>query len=208
MVLVERADLPDLFAHARAFDAATGGQIETGSVDFAKSVMTGVEHGLVRDAVAKRLLDELRATHAADGAALRKVGGLLEALKNSDACRVCRHDLLREMLQTINIAVADGTDLVSAAVRVRESFRHRGRKLPRHAVGSTLLLKGLETDHAIILDADRMDRKNLYVALTRATKSVTVFSRDSVLRPRPSPGHATRRSRGRPPQTALPGPTK
>lgn len=39
----------------------------------------------------------------------------------------------------------------------------------------------LEFDHAIILDADSFDRKNLYVALTRASKTVTIISNSSVL---------------------------
>jgi DNA helicase-2/ATP-dependent DNA helicase PcrA len=36
-----------------------------------------------------------------------------------------------------------------------------GRSLPRRGVGSTLLLKGLEADVCVILDADKLNAKNL-----------------------------------------------
>ncbi len=53
-----------------------------------------------------------------------------------------------------------------------------GRILPRCAVGTTLLVKGLEFDHAVVLDADAYDARNLYVALTRGVQSLTVASRE------------------------------
>ena len=37
---------------------------------------------------------------------------------------------------------------------------------------------------AIILDADGMDKKNLYVAMTRGAKSLTILSRGTVLNPK------------------------
>ena len=50
-----------------------------------------------------------------------------------------------------------------AAIRMREQNRLLGRPLPKRAVGSTLLLKGLEAEIAVILDADAVDPANLYV---------------------------------------------
>jgi len=37
-------------------------------------------------------------------------------------------------------------------------------------------VKGLEYDHAIILDADLLGLKELYVALTRGSRSITIIS--------------------------------
>lgn len=36
------------------------------------------------------------------------------------------------------------------------------------------MLKALEYDHAVILDADSLDAKNLYVAMTRGAKTLTI----------------------------------
>jgi DNA helicase-2/ATP-dependent DNA helicase PcrA len=37
-------------------------------------------------------------------------------------------------------------------------------------------VKGLEFDHAVIIHADNMTRKDWYVALTRAAKGITILS--------------------------------
>ncbi len=68
---------------------------------------------------------------------------------------------------------------------VRNRSRRLGRILPRCAVGTTLLVKGLEFDHAVVLDTDAYDARNLYVALTRGAKSLTVTSRHRSLYPVP-----------------------
>ena len=49
-----------------------------------------------------------------------------------------------------------------AVTKIREQYRMMGRRLPGRAVGSTLLLKGLEADAVVILDADGMNSRNLY----------------------------------------------
>jgi DNA helicase IV len=46
-----------------------------------------------------------------------------------------------------------------------------------------LLVKGLEFDHVIIVDVERFKRNDLYVALTRGARSVTVISESYILRP-------------------------
>jgi len=55
-------------------------------------------------------------------------------------------------------------------------MRHKGRPLiHQKLIGTTLLVKGLEYDHAVILDADVLDAKHLYVAMTRGSKSLTII---------------------------------
>jgi len=55
-------------------------------------------------------------------------------------------------------------------------MRHSGRPINhRKLIGTTLLVKGLEYDHAFILDADSLDAKDLYVAMTREAKSLTII---------------------------------
>ncbi len=48
-------------------------------------------------------------------------------------------------------------------------------------VGSTLLLKGLEADHTVIVDADVMKATDLYVAISRGSRSLTVVSKSPLL---------------------------
>jgi hypothetical protein len=76
---------------------------------------------------------------------------------------------------------ANGPSFQEAAIRMREQNRLVGRPLPKRAVGSTLLLKGLEAEVSVILDADSLDAKNLYVAMTRGSKGLTVCSSMPIL---------------------------
>jgi len=45
-------------------------------------------------------------------------------------------------------------------------------------------VKGLEFDHAVVLDADEMNANNLYVALTRGAKTLTVVSKRRIITPK------------------------
>ena len=54
----------------------------------------------------------------------------------------------------------------------------------RFTVSRTLLMEGLQFDHAIVLDAGALDTNNLYVALTRASRTLHVLADKSVLSPR------------------------
>ena len=83
----------------------------------------------------------------------------------------------------MHAAAAGGTTLLDAVLQARERNRHLGRPVSRRAVGSTLLLKGLEADVAVILHPEMMDAPNLYVALTRGARRLVVCSDAPVLRP-------------------------
>ncbi len=51
------------------------------------------------------------------------------------------------------------------------------------AIGTALLLKGLEADACLIMDAHTLDRHQLYVALTRGAKAIHIWSDTSTLNP-------------------------
>jgi len=82
------------------------------------------------------------------------------------------------------MAAAGTHSLRDAALQVRERNRLLGRPLSRRAVGSTLLLKGLEADIAVILNPSQMDSNNLYVAMTRGAKKLVICSENPILKPR------------------------
>jgi len=74
--------------------------------------------------------------------------------------------------------------LAEAAEKYHAEFRYRGRPVGRRKlIGTTLLVKSLEFDHAIVLDAKSLSRKELYVAFTRGAKSLTIISSSPVLNP-------------------------
>lgn len=89
-----------------------------------------------------------------------------------------RRDLLNRMMGVLRTHEENpGLTLTEAAGRYQREFRYSGRPI-RHnkLIGTTLLVKGLEYDHAIVLEAESMTAKDLYVALTRGAKSVSIVT--------------------------------
>lgn len=68
-----------------------------------------------------------------------------------------------------------------STIQVREQSRLVGRPLAARSVGSTLLMKGLEGDIAVVLDGDDLNFHHLYVAMTRGAKKLVVCSASPTL---------------------------
>jgi hypothetical protein len=157
------------------------------AVEFAKKCFTGV--GDVLTAGTKRgEVTGLRKTtkHPAllaaanayleDSTSSHLMSFFLELKANPDT-GAYRRDLLNRLLQILKLhGESQGMTLIEAGKIYQRDMRHSGRPV-RHKklIGTTLLVKGLEFDHAVILDADSLDAKDLYVAMTRGTKSLTII---------------------------------
>lgn len=73
--------------------------------------------------------------------------------------------------------------VVSAAQALLRSRVHEEQLIPKRVMSRTLLMKGLEFDHVVIIGTDNLDTENLYVALTRARQQVTILSKSRTLSP-------------------------
>ena len=91
-----------------------------------------------------------------------------------------RPALVRSAIQAFNGCV-DVDDFHEMAVRAREQSRVKGRALPRRAVGSTLLLKGLEADVAVVIDTDLLNARDLYVAMTRGSRKLVICTTNPII---------------------------
>lgn len=87
----------------------------------------------------------------------------------------------REAWHDINMvidscSVDEERDLVAELGNVRDRVRYGGRGRQLRVVSRTVLIKGLEYDHVVIANiADISDASNLYVALSRARKTITII---------------------------------
>jgi hypothetical protein len=191
-VTVEAVDLRDLVQFSRELDFDNAGAMAK-VVEFAGSVMTnvGATDFIQRVGVLERGTERTEASDA-ERAALqfkaqptpRAAVDLLVEISKGAGVRTHRPAVLRASIKALQSC--DGTEgntLYDAAIRAREQNRMLGRSLPRRAVGSTLLLKGLEAEVAVILDAADLDTRNLYVAMTRGSKRLVVCSASARLRP-------------------------
>jgi DNA helicase-2/ATP-dependent DNA helicase PcrA len=100
-----------------------------------------------------------------------------------------RLELWEEMVRAIRAFDRGGHEsLREAAWHVRDITRQVGRKHERRTVSRTLLVKGLEYDRALVLDAGAHNAQNIYVALTRGRKGVVVISESPAMTFQPAPG--------------------
>jgi len=107
--------------------------------------------------------------------------------------RIFRGEIWRDAERAISEVDAGRCEtMTEAAGVVRQRMANSGRRLPTRTVSTPLLLKGLEFDHVVIPDATHFARENqaqaklFYVAISRATRSLTIASSSRFLQfPKP-----------------------
>lgn len=91
-----------------------------------------------------------------------------------------RWEAWNDTLTAIAMNVDGGSSPLENLGKLRERLRRAGRKSHARIAATTLLVKGLEFDHVIIANLSKLtDPRILYVALSRARKSVTVIGGSS-----------------------------
>ncbi len=186
--VVENLDLRAVFMSVNQLDRAAPSERLGHLLELAHSVMTGIS---VREI--QRRLETLRRGRARTPATpdetialafeaqpdWRQAGQALRSWSTQPGRRVFRRDVHR-MLVDCFASVAEGRQpsLAQAMGSVRERRRHQGRPVNARAVGSTLLLKGLEADYTVLLDIEELEPAHIYVALTRGTRGMLVLSRE------------------------------
>jgi DNA helicase-2/ATP-dependent DNA helicase PcrA len=189
-VTVEAVDLKDLVAFAKRFDVASPQALQH-LAEFAQSVMrnVGAADFVQRVSALQRGTARTEPTEA-EGSALaflrdpshRRAVDVLVEIGKQGGVTAHRPAVLRACIKALQLCEGtEGLAFQDAAVRMREQNRLVGRPLPKRAVGSTLLLKGLEAEAAVILNADALDARNLYVAMTRGSQRLIVCSGSLVL---------------------------
>jgi DNA helicase-2/ATP-dependent DNA helicase PcrA len=191
-IVIEPVDLGHMVEFLRTFRLDAGNALDR-ILSFAEEVMTGVGRPeLIRRTSALTGGTARKQASDTEHAALsfqrlrtaQAAADCLSALSNGADVRVFRPTVLRSCTRALLLSAGNGTlGLHDAAIRVREQNRLFGRPLPKRAIGSTLLLKGLEAEAVVVLNADDLDARNLYVAMTRGSKSVTICSKSAVLQP-------------------------
>ena len=193
---IEEIEGRELFSFITQLDRAHTNQMRLKKlVDFGKKCMTAVgdnlpaatargDYAQIRKNTKSRAVASAANEYLSEpssGNAARFLG-CLDALPDT---RVIRADLFNRMNRVLQQhAVHPNLTLREAAERYHSEFRHRGRPVGRRRlIGTTLLVKGLEYDHAIVLDATSLGRKELYVALTRGARSLTIISTRGTLNP-------------------------
>ncbi|EJN6524566.1 UvrD-helicase domain-containing protein [Escherichia coli] len=186
--VVEPVDLSDVMRMAQGLDSEdTGSGMLDRILRIATEMMTNVEVNLTlrrvsrilagRNRTAASLLENALVTLVREPSR-HNTRSALQQLEEKEGTRVFRSGACQALKDALSLSVSSPEmSIYEAASVVREQRRYQGdRRITHRSIGSTLLLKGLECDHALILDAGSMSASNLYVALSRGAKSVVLFS--------------------------------
>ena len=184
-----------LYSFAVEIEATTGHARLEKVLDFICACMTGAEKTPFLSSVKSHQIGGNRG--AAKFGDLEKIGiavtegtmdedvlELMQGFHGRGATRLFRREMFFAMRTALQIKSARQYDTLADAIWVVQNrIRHAGRSIGKRSIGSTLLVKGLEFDHAVIIHADNMSRKDWYVALTRAINSVTILSPSECISP-------------------------
>ncbi len=180
-------------------ESSQGNQLPMVVIELADACRQGLSE--IRDQVRMRLFPKPRSrpkppdppmvallescVRLASTRALSDVGLLLE---NFAKAYLFRPDPIRLLKQAIaKRPSALVPEWRSILAEVKDQQRHVPHAEVRYGIGTTKVLKGLQTDHAVVMDVDKFDAADLYVALTRGSKALSVFSNEKNLPPRPCP---------------------
>jgi len=131
----------------------------------------------------------LRARESGD---LRDLLALARSLTGLPGVVIARAELWQCLEQALTLAANSTELLVAEAVTLqRNALRRSGRKVVDRTVATPLLVKGLEFDNVLVLDAEQLSTEELYVSLTRACVSLVVRSNSPMLNPTPRRRGAT-----------------
>ncbi|WP_122518710.1 UvrD-helicase domain-containing protein [Pseudomonas viridiflava] len=187
--MVEANDMVDFMRFAAAFDPAAQSSLDD-AVSYFGNLLSGLSP--------KKLIARTRSLHAGRTHAkasrieeialaylqtpsYRSAADMLDAFNDTAGVFAFRPDVMRLCSKALRM-VTEAVTFQAAAMTARERFRHAPRKMRPRSVGSTLLLKGLEADVAVILEPEKMNAENLYVAMTRGSKRIIICSSSRILK--------------------------
>ncbi len=87
-----------------------------------------------------------------------------------------RWQLWREMKKGLKLSMSEELPLVEACWQVKNKAKYYENRIPHKCVSRTVLLKGLECDCVAVIDADELKPKDFYVAITRGSKELHIYS--------------------------------
>jgi DNA helicase-2/ATP-dependent DNA helicase PcrA len=113
-----------------------------------------------------------------------KITSFLIGVKELQGVKSHRKELFNSFMKSLREADESKITASNAMANSRNLIRRTGRKVLGRCIGTTLLTKGLEFDTVAIINAHKFKcPKHLYVALTRASKRLLIFTNNVYLSP-------------------------
>lgn len=190
---MEEIECKELVKYCKHFDALSGNEFVISIITFAETCISNVKTELAsikcsfemgRDSARIRKYLEIydSLNQIKGNKDFEKLLVIMNQFKLIEKAHVFRKELYSEMIKCIKEKIFNPTEsLFHISRRIREHASVSGRNLSRHIVSRPHLIKGLQFNHSIVMDADELNPKELYVSITRGTDRLTVFSKNRVI---------------------------
>jgi hypothetical protein len=135
--------------------------------------------------VRSRICKQLRAAQESrDPQVLDELLATIEEVQGRKAMH--RRELWDDLRSSVQKHCEDPTlTLTAAGAQARDRHRQMGLRPCARLVARPILVKGLAFDHVVVFGAEKFDRIGLYVAMTRARKSLKIVSKAPSIEIRP-----------------------
>ena len=196
---IETVECEDLLKWAERIDHANGTERANVVLQFADKFLARFPPAVVKMGERMQAGNKLN-PRKADRACVAE--SLIEVAQSNDPLAVDRclaaiesleehpvfasREIWKDMRRTLQAHRENAESLRETAWGIRDKGRRVGRRVPKRCLGTVWLVKGLEFDHAIVLNAAELDNaESLYVALSRGSWSLTVLSEQPIIRRSP-----------------------
>lgn len=195
-VLVEAIDSKDFYKFSRRFDNVDLSNVYNIIYNLIPYIFNGVtsrdkwfnENGVKRKSsesdkiLIKPLIRDI--TKIRQKISLSLISEILKKIITLSTIKCYRKELFWDLCKALEQAEYKGISVYEAMKEIKNVKRRIGRKISERCIGTTLLIKGLEFNTVAVLDAHNFKcPKNFYVAVTRASKKLTIFTNNKVLSP-------------------------
>ena len=189
--VVEPVDLRDLVAFSGRLDVETGESLARCLIDGFGSMASGLGASTWMPRIKSILAGtnrnlpnptEIALLTFVHSKSAKDLLSLMHSIEGDDNIRIYRRAAFKALHSAINSVSCSLSLTYEEAMKLsRENLRQRGdSRVPNLAIGSTLLLKGLEAEHCLVIDTSGMNSQNIYVAFSRGAKTLTVASQSGV----------------------------
>lgn len=198
LLLLEAIDDKDFYKFSKMFDQSTANNIYENVFDFICIVFNKSEiekwfnkKNVIkkRDLQDKEMIEPIQKDfeeleNPMNKISFIKVMNLLKKISKLNNIKCYRKELFYDVCTALEEAEYNETSVYESMINIKNRKRRMGKQVKGKCIGTTLLVKGLEFETVAVLNAHKFkDPKNLYVALTRASKKLVIFTNNQILSP-------------------------
>lgn len=195
--VLETRECRDLLKFTQRFEKLTGTKLSASIIEFVSNTSTKIstEFKSAKSQFSSGKTPDLGRYKGEKGVIIRKLARLAENKQFEDIAEIIgllaaykgalcyRREVIRDMRRALLERKISDIPLDEIGAEIRNVRFRSSQHKNNFVIGRTLTVKGQEYTNGIVLHSAEWEPNHLYVALTRASKSLTIVSSAKVIKP-------------------------